>query len=296
MGKSSSDTPFGLIIEVTPINGWSRLAVELTSIYKRTAETNLIGVEMSGNSVIESIMQRKSIRKYTAEQPSDEVLKAIVRAGQQAPFAMQLGSVLLSRDIENNVFRAPLQFTICVDIHRMEKIMDKRGWKREASDLYALLFGIQDAAYMAQNMVTAAESFGLGSCFIGSAPFMAEKIRKEYELPDRIFPLVMLTMGYPAEEPPVRPRYPVEFHLFEDRYPELTDEDVSAAMEEMDSGFLDQDYYRNAGYMVPLANGREETFSFDNYSWTEHISRKLGLWGKDPEDLLQNIRECGFNI
>ena len=263
---------------------------------RRTAETNLIGEKMPGNPVIESIMQRKSIRKYTTEQPSDEVLEAIVRAGQQAPFAMQLGSVLLSRDVESNVFRAPLQFTICVDIHRMEKIMDKRGWKREASDLYTLLFGMQDAAYMAQNMVTAAESFSLGSCFIGKAPFMAEKIREKYGLPDRIFPLVMLTMGYPAEEPPVRPRYPVEFHLFEDRYPEFTDEDVSAAMEEMDSGFLDQDYYRNAGYMIPLEDGREETFSFDDYSWTEHISRKLGQWEKDTEDLLQKIRKCGFSI
>jgi nitroreductase len=251
---------------------------------------------MPGNPVIESIMQRKSIRKYTTEQPSDEVLEAIVRAGQQAPFAMQLGSVLLSRDVESNAFRAPLQFTICVDIHRMEKIMDKRGWKREASDLYTLLFGMQDAAYMAQNMVTAAESFGLGSCFIGKAPFMALKIKERYGLPDRIFPLVMLTMGYPAEEPPVRPRYPVEFHLFEDRYPEFTDEDVSAAMEQMDSGFLDQDYYRNSGYLVPLADGREETFNFDNYSWTEHISRKLGQWRKDTEDLLQKIRQCGFNI
>ena len=299
LSKSSSDNPsdwYSEIIAVTLMNGWSRLLVKFPGRCRRTAETNLIGERMINNPVIESLMKRKSIRKYTTEHPSDEVLEAIVRAGQQAPFAMQLGSVLLSRNVENNVFRAPLQFTICVDIHRMEKIMDKRGWKRGASDLYTLLFGMQDAAYMAQNMVTAAESFSLGSCFIGSAPFMAEKIRKEYELPDRIFPLVMLTMGYPAEEPPVRPRYPVEFHLFEDRYPELTDKDVSVAMEEMDSGFLDQDYYRNAGYMVPLADGKEETFSFDNYSWTEHISRKLGQLGKDPEDLLQNIRECGFNI
>ena len=251
---------------------------------------------MPENPVIESIMQRKSIRKYKSEQPSEEVLKIIVRAGQQAPFAMQLGSVLLSRGVEKNVFGAPLQFTICVDIHRMEKVMDKRGWKREASDLYTLLFGMQDAAYMAQNMVAAAESLGLGSCFIGGAPFMAEKIKKKYELPDGVFPLVMLTMGYPAEEPPVRPRYPVEFHLFEDRYPEFTDEDVSAAMEEMDSGFLNQDYYRNAGYMIPLADGREETFNFDNYSWTEHISRKLGQWGKDPGELHRMFELCGFNI
>jgi len=241
-------------------------------------------------------MNRKSIRKYREEQPSDEVIETIVRTGQQAPFAMQMGSVLLSREIEHNVFRAPLLFTICVDVHRMEKVMEKRGWKRKASDIYTLLFGIQDAAYMAENMVNAAESLGLGSCYIGAAPFMVKKIRSLYELPNRILPIVMLTMGYPAEDPPVRPRYPMDFHLFEGKYPCFSDDSVLEAMEEMDSGYLRQNYYREANYMISLPEGTEEKFDFDSYSWTEHISRKLGLWGGDPEELLNNLELCGFNI
>ena len=251
---------------------------------------------MISNPVIDALMNRKSIRKYREEQPSDEVIETVVRAGQQAPFAMQLGSVLLSREIEHNVFRAPLLFTICVDVYRMEKIMKKRGWKRRASDIYTLLFGIQDAAYMAQNMVVAAESLGLGSCYIGAAPFMAKKIRELYELQDNIFPLVMLTMGYPAEAPPVRPRYPMDFHLSENRYTCYSDDEVSEAAEVMDSGYLSQNYYREANYMIPLPEGTEEKFDFDSYSWTEHISRKLGLWGEDPEELLENLKLCGLNI
>ncbi len=251
---------------------------------------------MISNPVIDAMMNRRSIRKYREEQPSDEVIETIVRAGQQAPFAMQMGSVLLSRELEHNVFRAPLLFTICVDVYRMERVMEMRGWKRKASDIYTLLFGIQDAAYMAENMVIAAESLGLGSCYIGAAPFMVKKIRELYELPDRILPLVMLTMGYPSEEPPVRPRYPMDFHLFEGKYTHFNDDAVSEAMEEMDSGYLRQNYYREANYMIPLPEGTEETFDFDNYSWTEHISRKLGLWGGDPEELLNNLKLCGFDI
>lgn len=251
---------------------------------------------MISNPVIDVIMNRKSIRKYKEEQPSDDVVETIVRAGQQAPFAMQMGSVLLSRKIKRNVFRAPLLFTICVDAYRMEKVMEKRGWKRNASDIYTLLFGIQDAAYMAENMVIAAESLGLGSCYIGTAPFMTEKIRELYELPDRVLPLVMLTMGYPAEDPSVRPRYPMDFHLFEGRYTRFRDDTVSEAMEEMDSGYLGQDYYRKANYVIPLPEGVEENYDFDSYSWTEHISRKLGLRGEDPENLLRNLESCGFSI
>lgn len=64
----------------------------------------------------------------------------------------------------------------------------------------------------------------------------------------------------------------------------------------MDSGYLSQNYYREADYMIPLPEGTEEKFDFDNYSWTEHISRKLGLWGEDPEELLRILKLCGLNI
>ena len=88
----------------------------------------------------------------------------------------------------------------------------------------------------------------------------------------------------------------MEFTLFEDKYPELDDETVSKAMKNMDDGYLAQDYYRKANYMIPLEGGRKETFTFDNYSWTEHICRKLGQWDSDPKDLLQQLEKRGFHI
>lgn len=251
---------------------------------------------MISNPVTDALMGRRSIRKYTEEQPSEEVLETVVAAGQQAPFAMQMGSLLLSRDIERNVFRAPLLFIVCADVHRMERVMERKGWKRKASDLYTLLFAFQDAAYMAENMVIAAESLGLGSCYVGAAPMMAGKIREDYGLPQGVFPLVMLAMGYPAEDPPVRPRYPMDFHLFEGEYPFFDDGTVDRAIRTMDSGYLEQDYYRKANYMIPLPEDMDENFDFDSYSWSEHISRKLGLWGGDPETLLRNLEICGFSI
>jgi nitroreductase len=251
---------------------------------------------VENNLIIETVMNRKSIRKYTGAMPSDEAITAIVRAGQQAPFAYQLCSLLLSRKMERNPFNAPLLFTICVDSHRLEIVMAKRDWKLVSNDLSLLLFGIQDASLMAENMVLAAESLGLGSCFLGGAPYRAEDIIQEYRLPKRVFPLVQLTMGYPAENPPPRPRYPLEFALFEDEYPKFGDEAIAKAMKEMDDGYLDQDYYRRADYIVPLQGDREETFTFDTYSWTEHISRKAGQWHASPDGLLGQLEKCGFHI
>lgn len=166
---------------------------------------------MEGDPLLKALLERKSIRRYRPEAPDDEVVEAVVRAGQQAPFAAQMGSVLLSRDREKHPFGAPLLFTVLVDVHRLERVLGARGWTRKTCDLAILLFGIQDAAYMAENMVIAAEALGLGSCFLGMAPFRAAEIKKEYGLPDRVFPLVQLTMGFPAEEPPPRPRYPFPF-------------------------------------------------------------------------------------
>ena len=246
------------------------------------------------NPVIQTMLSHRSVRKYTSQKPAEDVLETIVRAGQQAPFASQLYSLLLTR--KKAPFGAPLWFTICVDLYKLERFMKVRGWEIVSNDLSMLLFGIQDAALMAENMVVAGESLGLGSCFLGNTPYRAGKIQKQYKMPKRVFPLVELVMGYPAEDLPPRPRWPLWFTLFEDRYPELTDEQVTEAMKVMDDGYLSQGYYSKQKAKIRLENGKKETYSYGNYSWTEHISRKWGQWLKDPQELIDQLEICGFSL
>lgn len=248
------------------------------------------------NPILDTLLNRASIRAYTDETPPYDVVETIVRAGQQAPFAYQMGSLLLSRERTRNPFRAPLYFIILVDAHRHEAIMARRGWTMAQNDLSLLLFGIQDATLMAENMVIAAESLGLGSCFLGGIPYRADKIVEQFQLPPRVFPLVGLTMGYPAENPPPRPRYPLDLALFENAYPVFDETQVAQAMDVMDEGYLAQDYYRRQRAMIRLEGDREETFTYDTYSWTEHISRKTGQWLASPDELLAQFAACGFAI
>jgi nitroreductase len=249
---------------------------------------------MDANPMMDVLMSRASVREYTDKMPSDETVETIVRAGQQAPFAAQLGSLLLRRDREKNPFHAPLLFTACADVHRLELVLARRGWKRVTSDAAILLFAIQDAAYMVQNLVIAGDALGLGSCYLGAAPFVADRIAEEYGLPKRVFPVVQLAMGYPAAPPRPRPRYPLSFSLFEDRYPAFSEAEVDAAMAVMDDGYLAQDYYRHGA--IPLEDGRPDAFSRRSYSWTEHMGRKWGQWLREPEDLLGPLRACGFDL
>ncbi|MDI6739642.1 MAG: nitroreductase family protein [Candidatus Edwardsbacteria bacterium] len=248
------------------------------------------------NKVLATMLAHRSIRKYAKRMPSDKNIKRIVRAGQQAAFAAQLYSVILTKDRDNHPFKAPLLFTICVDFYKMETIMAKRGWKWISNDLYGLLLGIQDACYMAQNMVLAAESLGLGTCYLGHTPFASAQLAKKFKLPKRVFPLVQIAMGYPAENPPVRPRYPMDFVLFEGKYPALDRELVAKAMKAMDDGYLAQGYYRKSNMMLTLISGKKETFDFDTYSWTEHISRKWGQWYPSAKPLRSLMRKRGFKF
>jgi len=247
------------------------------------------------NPIINTIMNRSSVRKYTDKQPDDEVIEVIVRAGLQAPFAVQMYSILLSR--KNNPYGAPLLFTFCVDMHKLELIMAKRGWKVASNDLSILIFGIQDVAYAAENMVIAAESLGLGSCFLGATPYKAKNIQQSYNLPQRVFPLVELAMGYPAEKLPPRPRYPLEFSFFEDCYPDLDDKMVLNAMEFIDEGYLSQGYYAKNNIKIDIeVPGKDEAFTSNNYTWTEHNSRRWGQAHSDPSIIIGQLAACGFTL
>jgi nitroreductase len=250
---------------------------------------------MQNNPIIETMLNRKSIRKYKPDMPSDDTIETVVRAGQQAPFASQLCSLLLQRGPKGTPFKAPLFFIVCVDSHKWELVMAQRDWRMDSDDALLLLLGMQDAALMAENMVIAAESLGMGSCFLGGIPFNSKSIIEKFELPERVFPMVGLTMGYPAENPPPRPRYPLDFVLFEDRYPQFSAEQIHEAMQVMDEGYLAQDYYKKLNAMIPLQGDRKEAYNYDTYSWTEHISRK---WGQQlfPGRLLEHLKRYGFSF
>ncbi len=249
---------------------------------------------MEVQPLLNQLMNRASVRRYRQEVPTEEIVQAIVRAGQQAPFASQLYSLILSRSGKNRC-RAPLLFTFCVDLHKLDLVMAQRGWQTITNDLSLFILGTVDACLAAENMTIAAGASGLASCFLSIAPQRVESIATECGLPDRVFPLVQLAMGYPDEEPPPRPRYPLEFILFEERYPELTEKQVGRAIQVMDEGYLAQDYYVQHG-MWPLVGGRSETHTLDDYAWSEHISRKWGQRWPSLEEMLGALERCGFRV
>ncbi len=257
--------------------------------------------------VYETIMRRASVRQYQAREVPRELVERLARAGQQAPFAGQMYSFVATTDPARKarlgemfgdvVAKAPVFMLICLDFRKLEKFIAYRGRRNKADDLGLLFLGLQDASYAAENIVLAAEEEGLGSCFFGLAPFVADELAAMFRLPRRVFPMVGLTIGYPANRPGPRPRIPGDLCLFWDEYRDLSEEDVARAMSVMDAGLLREGYYAKLGAKIPLPEGEADEVGLDKYGWSEHVSRKYGVWGRDmTSGVLGKLAAQGINL
>ena len=156
-------------------------------------------------SLLDLILSRRSIRRYETKDISEEVLKQIFEAGRQAPSAAN---------------RQPVRFVIVKD-HDLLKVLCDTLFTRfvkyapvaivGCADIKSLLTGkwaVVDATIAMENMVIAAWSLGVGSCWIGACN--EEKVKELLKIPDKWKVVALVTLGYPAEQPKPRKKKPFE--------------------------------------------------------------------------------------
>ncbi len=258
------------------------------------------------NPVLDNLMKRASIRRFRDQDVDDSVIEAIVRAGQQAPFTGQMYSVVVTKDQAKREEMAklfgrlpkagPVFMLICVDFRRLEKFIASKGRANSYHDDWMMILGIQDASYFAQNMVTAAESLGLGSVFLGSAPWYTERMAEIFNLPARVWPMVGLVLGYPDEQPTARPRIPLDNVLHWDQYQDLDEQGVARSLSIMDAGLIREGYYRNLNGKIPLRTSEDDKVTYNEYGWAEHISRKYGQGGVRAADMKEILAKQGVDL
>ncbi len=258
----------------------------------------------TAKDIFQIIHNRRSIRTFLDKKIHEEDLAKILEAGMRAPFAAQLCSVIYTRDKEKakslsigSYSTAPILLIFFIDFRRLEKIMSARGHEYKYDDMMGLWLGVQDVSLVVENITLAAEALGMGSVLLGVTPIRAEKISEVFKVPERVFPVVGMNIGYPdlRNETEIRPRFPLSQSAFEDEYKDHTSVDIQECMKEMDEGYLAQGYYIKKKIKVPL-DGEEDTIGFDKYSWSEHISRKFRhrRWENNP--LLSILKNHGFDF
>ncbi len=199
------------------------------------------------NQVIDVLMKRRSIRAYAEREISAEVRAEILQAALRAPTAgnLMLYSIVdvtdqkikdrlaVSCDNQPFIAKAPMVWLFLADYQRwfdyfiasgVEAMCGQKQLamrKPEAGDLF---LACCDALIAAQNAVIAAESFGIGSCYIGDIMEQYEIHKELFDLPPYTFPICMLVFGYPTAEQLRRPyttRFDKRFIVFQNQYHRL---------------------------------------------------------------------------
>lgn len=170
---------------------------------------------MSGkNAITESLRNRKSVRAFEDRQIAENIKQEILRCAAQAPTAgnQQLYTILditdqalkeklaVTCDSQPFIAKAPLVLIFCADAGKWHDAYIEAGCGPRAPGAGDLMLAVCDAAIAAQNAVTAAESFGIGSCYIGDIMERCETHRELLGLPAYVFPALMLVFGYPTQQ------------------------------------------------------------------------------------------------
>ncbi len=199
------------------------------------------------NPTLEVIENRRSIRIYDRTPLSDAEKDAILHAAMRAPTAgaMMLYTIIqvteqatkdkLAVTCDNQPFiaTAPFLLLFLADYQRWVDLYAAAGCDQRAAELGIpvrppsegdLVLALMDALIAAQTAVIAAESLGIGSCYIGDIVENWETHQALFDLPRYVFPAALVCFGRPAKPPsnPLTPRFDPKFIVHQDRYRRFT--------------------------------------------------------------------------
>lgn len=207
---------------------------------------------MIHNETIDLLLAHSSVRHYEDKPVSQEVVDTILKCTQRAPTSSYLQSfdIIQVEDPEKRaalmefsggqkwVVKAPLVLLFCADLHRNEQLLhpaDKNVLHNE--ELYTV--AVTDAALAAQRAFIAAQALGLGGVIVGGVSNETAKMAQLFNLPELVFPMFLLCLGYPKHVPVQRPRFETRFIHAVDKYPDLpTPEELAVYDDEVREYFL----------------------------------------------------------
>lgn len=205
------------------------------------------------NETIKLLLSHSSCRSFLDKPVPEEVAEAIIKCAQRAPTSsyLQAYTIIRVEDKEKRkllaeyaggqewVEKAGLVLLFCADLHRLEVMLDVRDKNvLHNTELYTV--AVTDAALASSRALVAAQAMGLGGVFVGGVRNETEKMAELFELPQMVFPMYVVCMGYPDKIPPQRPRLAAKMISAVDGYPDITGpEQLTDYEKEVSEYFLD---------------------------------------------------------
>jgi nitroreductase len=186
------------------------------------------------------LLERRTIRKYTADDVSDDFLNDLIKAGTRTSTTgnMQVYSIIVTRDKDKKrellplhfsqkmITEAPVVLTFCADFNRFNKWCVLNNATPGYDNFLSFMTAAIDALLVAQTICIAAEARGLGICYLGTTTYMAHKIIEALKLPKGVVPVTTVTLGWPGEHPEQTDRLPLEAIIHNEAYSDFTDQEI----------------------------------------------------------------------
>jgi len=256
------------------------------------------------NHTLELLNNRKSVRKFADKKISDDNINNIIQSAMRAPTAgnQMLYSIIevddqnlknsLVKSCDNQPFiaTAPLVLLFLADYQRtydffinsrVKEYGLQEGIKHRTPGVGDLMLASCDALIAAQNTVIAAESLGLGSCYIGDIMENYEIHRDMFNLPGYTFPITMICYGYPVgdyEGRSVTPRYPQEYIHFKNKYRRLDKQDFEGMIKPIkETYFKSENFLDNSKNIGQHFYTKKFTAEF-TLEMNRSVKKALSIW------------------
>lgn len=244
------------------------------------------------NETIQLQLEHRSIRSFKNEKLSEQQIQTIVNAAAHASTSSYLMaySIIGVTDEKKKATLASISnqpyikdnghfLLFCADFYKHTITASKEQYQEMLTNLENtehFLVATIDAAIAAQNAAIAAESIGLGICYIGSIRNDIDVVNKLFDLPKHVVPLFGLAIGFPNEPSEKKPRFPQAAYYFENSY--STDQNMINNLNTFDSTI--ESYYRS------------RSFNQKNINWTNQVIETL----KTPkrQRISSFVQEKGF--
>lgn len=202
---------------------------------------------LEGNALLQTILKRRSVRKFSSQPIPEDVFAAILEAGRLAPSTVNLQTwsfAVFSAESWKSKFGRTIPFKgqraiiILGDTHRDRTVLDAFP----NSPLVEYTTAVMNASLAAMNMNIAAEALGVSAVMLSetgrSGILDAGYLKEALALPDRVTPIMTIIFGYPSGSyPPMPPKLPLAEIVFSDAYQEASQEVMQDWLAQMQAGF-----------------------------------------------------------
>lgn len=199
--------------------------------------------------MLKTIQEHRSIRNYKPDPIPQEILNSVLDAGIRASNTgnMQVYSMIITTGSEirrklweahfkqNMVLQAPVHITFCADFNRFSKWCRQRDAIPGYDNFLSFFTGAIDALLASQNVCIAAETYGLGICYLGTAVYNAGMLVDILKLPELVVPVTSIVLGYPEGIPELTDRLPLNGVVHEETYQDYSSDDINRIYHEKES-------------------------------------------------------------